>query len=157
MLPDKKKCYEFIKDALTFHKLYYTHEKLHSSDMQMLHMVIKHLHFIFRTLHMLHLICMFHVVPHLDFTPVEMRCLHILIITLWKLSLASRNTQEVLDLLRLVTNICSPKLSFPQLSKISGRPWNSNPTNRLNIIRFCNNNVKHHNKTFVPSRTLSGE
>ena len=49
---------------------------------------------------MLHLICMFHVVPHLDFTPVEMRCLHILIITLWKLSLASRNTQEVLDLLR---------------------------------------------------------
>ena len=110
-------------------------------------------HSVLRTLHTLHLICMFHAVPHLDFTPVEMRCLHILIITLWKLSLASRNTQEVSDLLRLVTNICSTKLSFPQLSKISGCPWNSNPTNRLNIVRFCNNSVKHQNKTIVPSRT----
>ena len=98
-------------------------------------------HSVLRTLHTLHLICMFHAVPHLDFTPVEMLCLHILIITLWKLSLASRNMRELSDLQRLVTNICSSKLSFPQLSKISGRPWNSNPTNRLNIISFCNNNV----------------
>ena len=114
-------------------------------------------YYVLRTLHMLHLIFMFHAVPHLDFTPVEMLCLHILIITLWKLSLASRNTQEVPDLPRLVTNICSSKLSFPELSKISGRPWNSNPTNRLNILKICNNVVKHQNKVFVPFRILSGE
>jgi hypothetical protein len=106
---------------------------------------------------MLHLICTFHAEPRLDCTPVETLFLHIPITTLWKLSLASSNIQEVSDLLRLVTNIYSSKLSFPQLSKISGRPWNSNPTNRLNIIRFCNNNVKEHNKTFVPYRTLFGE
>ena len=56
---------------------------------------------------MLHLTCMFHAVPHSDFTPVEMLYLHIPITTLWKLSPASRIAQEVLDLQRLVTTFCT--------------------------------------------------